>query len=427
MKKKFQSLLLRLRRFPVVHALALRLVKRFFAPYFATPFSETSHFHWDATSAAKCVDNRPLGEGNIVPAYLAPDFELSDRIGKLSGSRKGLPVNQTALHIVMRNLRPAVDIISVLRTEYDNYRLDSNVPLNNCELMVFGKICSAMPAYLLRRANNPIPDGKLPADVATVFKLMLGVQATVESMINSGDKGFDPFGALTAESFYDYADTHGMFVSARNAACGGPTGKILEIVDLAINGVARPGPQTSAAERTFDDIGDSQKVVRYGLHVSRIESAIRMFQANIASVFCGSELEKSAKTVEEMEHFVSLKMDAINDPPRADLSTSYWDNKAIILERILDRVSLQDNATKRYSAEFRPPYPNAVDSEKPSYSEVLERSFQSYEKIVDRAWAFCDDEQQHIFKCLEIESTTRVPRILVSRRLNANLFSTKRP
>jgi hypothetical protein len=286
-----------------------------------------------------------------------------------------------------------------------------------------------LPAYLLRRRHRRVKDGDVPASVATIFKLVLGVQATIESMINSGYSFFSPVDIPTAKGFYDYAEEFGLFVSGRNAACGGPPGKIVELLEVAINGKKRSGGRDEKADDVIALIGDLEPAVQYGICVARMEAAILLFQAEAAAAFINKQLRESAVSPEEQESYARLREASVDDPKRVQFSDEYWTTKVDTLKKILYGLCddhAADEIRQADSVSFAKGNNQVASTSNSRYPARLDHAVHRYEAIIRRGMHYCNNEQQQIYRCLGLKSTGPLSYEDMARRVNDKLYETVR-
>jgi hypothetical protein len=89
------------------------------------------------------------------------------------------------------------------------------------------------PLYLLKRPLNPFPNGKLPAPVAGVFKIMLDVSTTIDLMVMSEGSNHPVrlSRQRTAQEVRDYAEKHLLLLNGRYV-CAGPDSLIHQVTHL---------------------------------------------------------------------------------------------------------------------------------------------------------------------------------------------------
>jgi hypothetical protein len=353
-------------------------------------------------SAARSSDGRQLGEGNTVPLIDRVSFPIEYRVSKLDGSRLGLPVNQNALQTVMRTWDGALSIVAGLRGVYVNRRGLENTPFNYAELLAFAKICTSLSACLLRRGKDPVPDGSIPVPVATIYKLVMGVHSTVDAMINNGEQWFDPDEVPTADIVYEYADSHQLFISRSNVACGGPKKKILQLLELLIRGNYESAPRQASTNEQVLSWREFEHAVDYGMKVVEMELAVRLFQAEIAKTFNDDKLKHMSGSEEQKELCAELRNAAAAGLHPDGANADYWMWKASILWGILERLGVRI-ARESVAA------------------EDLEGAVNRYKAIVSKSRLFCNTKQNEIHRCLGVSESIDLSEKQVARRLNKNV------
>jgi hypothetical protein len=224
-------------------------------------------------SSAYCIEGRPLGENNTFPEYLSPK-PAEFRVGNLTGSRKGYPINTSALNSVLRNWAEAINIVDVIRTEYVNRVSAGDQPLSFVDLFALSEISMSIPAYLLRRSDSPLTSGEIPSQVAGVYRIVAGLGKVAGSLIGRG-KIQTP--TLSAKQLPDYTENNNLLLTEDGSeACGGPEKLILELLDVTVNG--RSQTDTTKTNAFVSLIQDLDAMMEYSIDCVRIKFAMMLYQ-----------------------------------------------------------------------------------------------------------------------------------------------------
>ena len=265
---------------PSVQGTVIRVVSRIAPPPYLTDTMEFDYGLWLGISALHCEDGRQLGEDNTWPRLFRERIPTEYHTSNMPGSRAGSTINMTTLHIVMKRWGDVIPLIESLRSHYD-IRFDHDTdPLRLNDLYILSKSGVALPALMARRGTSDrVIDGALPATVATQFKVIAGVFMVVQDMLWSGrytaDSRVDP------ETFFDYADDHGVFISPGGNACGGSRRKIVELYET----VYRPGDRIAAAPDLIAAYSDADQLFDYTTNSVWLEQLIVGAQRELQSKY----------------------------------------------------------------------------------------------------------------------------------------------
>lgn len=193
------------------------------------------------------TDGRPLGERRV-PRSLRPDIPFETRECPYQGSRQGLPMNASALRQMTDNWPAILQMLRDLRRGYLAHHGLASAGLDDLLGVCIAGV--ALPAYLMQRCKNPVADGELPATVAAVYKVLVGVLAVVRKMVVDRAVAGETPSLPTHRQLSELAETTGRLV-ADGEACAGPPhlmGEALEcIVDRA--------PQQASGDDSLTGVG----------------------------------------------------------------------------------------------------------------------------------------------------------------------------
>lgn len=279
-KSLITSLNVWLRDFPRAQRIVFGAMQRIKPPPYMEDNMETIVGPWKGASAAACAEGRQFGENNTFPSYYM-ERRYETRAGNLGGSREGCPINHSALQSVLKNWKDAVEVIDIVRSMYVARLVPAGKPLLAADVFAVAEVCMSIPAYLLRRRDNPLASGAIPSSVGAAYKLVAGLSKIVVCMISSREPWM-PDGCLPgARQLYDYAESHNLFVAEDGEACGGPERKIIDLIELALSGRVI-GPRKDDYAREFVAIvGHADAMLEYGLRCAIIKLAFMRFKAEV--------------------------------------------------------------------------------------------------------------------------------------------------
>jgi hypothetical protein len=109
---------------------------------------------------------------------------------------------------------------------------------------------TAVPAFLHRRAQQPLGDGALPARVAAVFKMAVGLPLIVQRINITRSLPFDT--RLPAAAYHEFAEETKTFKRYGERVCAGSPKMIDELLDALIS----PHDRTATTPSLADIVGD---------------------------------------------------------------------------------------------------------------------------------------------------------------------------
>jgi hypothetical protein len=207
------------------------------------------------TMAMRDTEGRPLGEAKVPPEQRS-DLVMELRTCPYAGSRHNhaRPMNVSALKQMLAHWQEALGGIALLRSLYGDQARQQRLRL--IDVWRIAGLTSAVADFAFLRAWQPIADGALPAAVAVLYKVPLGVSLTTSAMWEDGAARFDAI--VDADALYEYADQHGHFIGPRQV-CGGPVAMVKEVLRLMVDGTGPQGDPSAAAAV----IGDRARFLRF--------------------------------------------------------------------------------------------------------------------------------------------------------------------
>ena len=198
--------------------------------------------HWEffhdplyGLGSHKDDEGRPIGERNASPEALENvPLVLRECPYRDSRFRHELPMNVSALKQVSQHWYTVLSDVQALRNEYfRHYPLASPDMLHLWKLT---RMITALPAYLTRRRHGQFMSGHIPAEIAVLYKVVLGVYQTFDvMMIQATFAGYDLHMQVTPASMIRLVEAQKLFVSP-HGVCAGPMDMVGEILSVVING-----------------------------------------------------------------------------------------------------------------------------------------------------------------------------------------------
>ncbi len=270
---------------------------------------------WTGATQALDAEGRLLGE----EFGLAPsETELPNtvwRTWKAAGSRQGKLYNLTALHSVSKHW---VHVLSDVRLIQQRYLVRFGSSDTLADLYHLARIATAVPAYLMRRRHDRVPDGRLPARHAAVYKTMAGLHLTIDAMIGR-DARLEDYQRPEPRRLLEYIESTNLFVATTGRVCGGPEKMVEELIACALG---RPLAADLPDVEPPIFAPDLDRVIDYGVACARLELAHQIFAA---------EYRRRVEAVDS-----ALEGSA----PAADAATRPDSEGARLACRIFDRLAM---------------------------------------------------------------------------------------
>lgn len=204
-------------------------------------------------------DGRPVGEENA-PAYAQEGVEFRSKKCPFPGSRKGMDMNMSGFKHVTDHWDGIMGDLGGMRKRY--MERNGLEEFNLIHFWRFAKTMTAIPTFLVRRQDDPLPRERVPNRFVGLYKTAQGLHMTPEHMIVCGAE-LDQ--AIDVELILDYTEEKKVAVNA-NRACAGPPGMIRDFVTMAIEGEGDHAPD-GVLEQT---VGDMDRALDYGEAISNL-------------------------------------------------------------------------------------------------------------------------------------------------------------
>lgn len=192
------------------------------------------------------TSGRPLGEENAPEARRAGVI-FEEKPCPYEDTRRGKPMNVTALRGVRQDWDGVVATTSVLRGAYGRRYHLAGAPLDLLHLFSFAAAVGSWPIFLVRSGACG-PDA-VPTEVASLFKVIQGVFMTAWAALRASDGRDRPLPGIEVlvRSIVASPILHSR---SSSRVCGGPEGMIAEILDRCVN------PRDVALDDTLEPLLD---------------------------------------------------------------------------------------------------------------------------------------------------------------------------
>ena len=278
---------------------AIKLYSLRHPPPYRRPNMEFDFDIWNGISSLHDVSGRQIGENNTGPYPYKEYIFTEEKSHSFGGSRAGLPINVTALKGVMSVWDDALQLATLLRNRYIEQRSLSDRRFNLINAYLYSKLGTALPAWLVRRKNNPLKDGELPQLETAFFTLGVGPFMVVRALMEKGDLSPLNPEPLSADAYYEIADQSGSLVTPSGKGCAGSPRLIREFLDVVMNGVYAKPLDSAEAQRAFESVGDWNDFFGYVLAASRLELLIKLNQAIMADTLIALKASNVAEPGEQ--------------------------------------------------------------------------------------------------------------------------------
>ena len=230
---------------------------------------------WCGISSIYSCDGRQIGENNTGPELYRENIPTEHKTCRFEGSRNGLPMNLSALRLVMSVWDDVLQLTTLLRNDYLHRRRIQGPRLNLRQAYVLSRLGVALPAYLVRRHDRPVPS--LPRLETAFFTLGVTPFVLVHFLMERGASAALEKEPLGADVLYEMADASGALISfSSGKACAGSKKHILEFLDVMINGAYKKALTSIESRRALDLIGDMERFYAYVYASSRLELMLKL-------------------------------------------------------------------------------------------------------------------------------------------------------
>lgn len=334
--------------------------------------------------AALDLDGRQVGENNVTPRALFLDLPTQRRVCNYAGSRcqADLPMNVTALKHMTSRWPELLSLTEQFRTAFFARLPPAGGPagaatgapgdgaLRVGETHLLAVACLASVGYVMVRGVDPIPNGRLDAGLAAMFRLIDGVRLVTTEMMREGAGQHGCEHPLDAVAVAEFAERHAIYYGT-HGVCAGPQALIDEYLRVLLGGSEAPiRVEPDLAAR----LGDPEAALDYGLLGQRVESLVRIFGAaqglrfqRLRAAFEGAAQGGEIKAVldrpVDSEHHPLLRSEhPLLETYRLEVQVGQWlfaragagagGSFARSAEEVLQLGAVADPASRRRVAEF---------------------------------------------------------------------------
>ena len=267
---------------------ARRLFSLLRPPPYRSARMEFEHEVWSGICLFQSRDGRHIGENNAHPAAYVAQMETRNLPCSFDDSRKGLLINATALRNISGILNDALALTDLQRRHFmQHFRLPDG-PLTLTQAYVLSKVSTARPAFMARRAEQPLQSGELDQLHAAFFSLGVGPAGIVNQLIEIGDPRALQTEPMSGDALYKLADECGSLIAPFSGkGCAGSRKLISDYLDRFINGGGPPVVPTDLVRKVFESVGDFDHFYAYVVAYCRLELQLRIAKALIGGAVPG--------------------------------------------------------------------------------------------------------------------------------------------
>jgi len=140
------------------------------------------------------------------------------------------------------------------------------------DLYIITSIAVSLSGFLLRKGDAPVGDGNLPRLAAAAFKVIGGMYAASNRMLNQAHPMLLQ-ADLDVDEFLQYLEDEGLLLSPEMRACAGPVKMIRQIVNTVID----PSPN-QPIQSGLSYLGtDVDRAFAYGVACVRIDLGVLLY------------------------------------------------------------------------------------------------------------------------------------------------------
>ncbi|MFN1834940.1 hypothetical protein AB2B38_006735 [Balneola sp. MJW-20] len=350
-----------------------------YPPPFRREDMEFKYGAWAGSSTIHCADGRPIGEDNATPYYYRKATPTEYRAGTFKDSREDKCYNITALHHMMKDWDEIMVLVTELRSHFMEQYQIKGPSLSTRQLYIFSKLCVAINPYLVRHSQINVENGTLSPVLASLTKLITGIFMIIRHMIENGEQDLFHSSPADPEALFKYSDEHGLLISPRDSSfvCAGSQRKIIQFMDILINGGTNLKKEKYDAQTYLNMIGDLSACFSYGITDLQMELNLQLVQTELIEVFLdvkahdgisGSDLLKKVlehlqkyfpcsfldrnKLTKQKEHLITLIKDTGGMPieydfPETRTENEFADHYAVYMENVRDESLNYQNTINR--------------------------------------------------------------------------------
>lgn len=274
-------------------------------------FSQIIHFKDD--------EGRPIGEYKAPPRRLkGVPMELAQC--RYQGSRylHSFPMNISALK-QMRGCWPEViGSLDFLRKLYLKHHPCKEISL--FDLWRISRLGGDLPGYLLLRERDALRDKELPAFVAALFKVVIGITSTIrsqflESTTGESDSIYSPGDPALV---YEYAERRELLIG-KEQVCAGPQIMIMETLQLLTYGRSNTEPNSKPIKSL---IPSTKSFFDYSCHMMSCQIISLLFDAinHCIAHDASRKLRRTGQAGQAQQSFLAGLLNELDEVKRVDES-----------------------------------------------------------------------------------------------------------
>jgi hypothetical protein len=196
------------------------------------PIFRVAHMALDA-------DGRQVGESNVFPMPLRLDIPTDWRTCIYEGSRHldDKPMNVTALKAMRAHWPVALTALARIREAYVKRYPVAAQGMTLADVECLATLVLAVPAYLMMRADQAVPNGALHPALSSMFRVTDGLRMVSHQMlfVPVDEATWAPETPVSARDIHDYAERNQSFHS-NHGVCAGPRQMIDTFLALMVEG-----------------------------------------------------------------------------------------------------------------------------------------------------------------------------------------------
>ena len=221
------------------------------------------------------TDGRQVGEREVIPRFMYLDLPTELQSCPYSGSRyqDDMPMNVTALKLMMKHWEHALALIAQLRDRVAARTGRTGPRWRVGDLQVFAVTTLAASAYLLVRGERPVPNGELPAPIATLFRVVDGVRIVTLTLLLDPDQTCTFDTEITADDVFEYTEKLALFLGP-HGVCSGPNARVRQFLNVLMNDAPAPASTGPSLEEL---LGDVETMIDYAAAATQIKCVVHTF------------------------------------------------------------------------------------------------------------------------------------------------------
>lgn len=223
-------------------------------------------------------EGRPIGERNASPEGLKDvPLVLKECPYKDHRFKHEFPMNVSALKQINQHWDAVIDDVHTLRHEFLERYPAATDPPDMLHLWKLTRMICVLPAYLVREPQHQLGSGQVPAEIAALYKVVLGVYQTFDVILMQATiAGYNLDKQVTPALMLNLVEAQKLFVSP-HGVCAGPTFMVEEILSVIIYGKENA---QNASTRIKECIGSMDDFFDYYSHEALLHLSKYIYLVN---------------------------------------------------------------------------------------------------------------------------------------------------